>query len=158
MDRRSTQTKKAEALANVFHKSHTLTLDSGNKFTNNKVAISIKRLNESKIVTSEVATLLTKPNEILAILKYLKTRKSPGDDHATNLILKKLPKRAVVLLTRIFNACLKFCYFPSIWKIAKVIAVPKPNKCPMNATSCRPISLISSVSKLFERILLKRIC
>lgn len=152
-----TNQQKSETLANVFHKSHTLTLGLGNQRTEKIVAHSIKRINASSIAPSELAKMLTKPKEIHGILKSLKIKKSPGDDHITNRLLKQIPKRAVVLLTMISNACMKLSYFPSTWKIARVIAIPKPGKCPSNASSYRPISLLSSISKILEKVLLKRI-
>jgi len=45
---------------------------------------------------------------------------------------------------------------PSIWKHAQIILILKPGK-PENPSSYRPISLLSVVGKLFEKILLKRI-
>jgi predicted metallopeptidase len=46
---------------------------------------------------------------------------------------------------------------PQVWKIAEVIMVPKPNKQLNEVTSYRPISLLPVVSKLFEKLLLKRL-
>jgi hypothetical protein len=48
-------------------------------------------------------------------------------------------------------------YFPTIWKAAKVIPIHKPNKPPTDANSYRPISLLSSISKLLERIIASRL-
>jgi len=46
---------------------------------------------------------------------------------------------------------------PSIWKHAQIILIHKPGKPPENSSSYRPISLLSVIGKLFEKILLKRI-
>jgi hypothetical protein len=43
------------------------------------------------------------------------------------------------------------------WKHAVVIPIPKPGKDPSNPSNYRPISLLSSISKVFERIILKRL-
>jgi hypothetical protein len=59
-------------------------------------------------------------------------------------------------LTYLFNGCLKLSYFPTKWKHANVIPIPKPNKDLSNPSNFRPISLFSWVSKLFERIILRR--
>jgi hypothetical protein len=48
-------------------------------------------------------------------------------------------------------------YFPTIWKVAKVIPIDKPNKPPSDVNSYRPISLLSSLSKLLERIIASRL-
>lgn len=68
-----------------------------------------------------------------------------------------MPKKAVVYLNQIFRACFKFCYFPDRFKHAKVIAIPKPGKDLSLPSSYRPISLLSSISKLLEKIIQKRI-
>jgi hypothetical protein len=48
-------------------------------------------------------------------------------------------------------------YFPAQWKVAQIILILKPGKPPNELTSCRPISLLLIVSKVFEKILLKRL-
>ena len=55
-------------------------------------------------------------NVVKGILKILKTRKSCGMDNIRNAFLKNLPDSAVKHLTFIFNACLKFQYFPTTWR------------------------------------------
>lgn len=68
-----------------------------------------------------------------------------------------MPRKAFIALNHIFNACMKCAYFPTAWKNAKVIAIQKHGKDPFNPSSYRPISLLSSLGKIFERILLKRL-
>jgi hypothetical protein len=46
---------------------------------------------------------------------------------------------------------------PSYWKAAEVIMIPKPGKSVAEVTSYRPIPLLPVVSKLFEKLLLKRL-
>lgn len=72
-----------------------------------------------------------------------------------NQHLKKLPASAIDLLTVIFNSCLKIGYFPKEWRRSKIFSLCKPVKSPFDVCSYRPISLLSSISKLFERIILK---
>jgi hypothetical protein len=48
------------------------------------------------------------------------------------------------------------CYFPKEWKHVVAIPFPKPGKDPSNPSNYCPISLLSSISKVFERIILKR--
>ena len=48
-------------------------------------------------------------------------------------------------------------HIPSIWRKAKVIAIPKPGKDPSSPKSYRPISLLCIPYKLYERLILMRI-
>lgn len=52
---------------------------------------------------------------------------------------------------------LQLSYFPAVWKLAKIIALPKPGKDPKLLNSYRPISLLSSLSKVVERVVLNRL-
>ena len=45
-------------------------------------------------------------------------------------------------------------HIPSIWRKAKVIAIPKPGKEPSSPKSYRPISLLCIPYKLYERLIL----
>lgn len=47
--------------------------------------------------------------------------------------------------------------FPQKWKISKTIAIPKPNKPSESPKSYRPISLLPSISKIFEKIIKRKI-
>jgi hypothetical protein len=76
--------------------------------------------------------------------------------HLTPYNLKNLSCKAHVYLTFLIKGCLKLSYFPTKWKHAIVIPIQKPNKDLSNPSNFRPISLFSSVSKLFERIILRR--
>jgi hypothetical protein len=47
-------------------------------------------------------------------------------------------------------------YFLAQWKVTQIILILKPRKPPNELTSYRPISLLPIVSKVFEKLLLKR--
>lgn len=98
----------------------------------------------------------TTPTEVASEIKLLKDGKSPGYDSINSVLLKNLPKKGVVAVVNIINACLRLNHFPGHWKIAQVIMLPKPNKPPNEVTSYRPISLLPLIGKLFEKILLNR--
>jgi hypothetical protein len=46
---------------------------------------------------------------------------------------------------------------PHIWKLAKIVPIPKPNKDPSLGSSYRPISLLSPIAKTLEKIVLPHI-
>jgi hypothetical protein len=96
------------------------------------------------------------PNEVKYQIKQLKSRKAPGMDNISNRALKLLPLPGIIHITCIYNSIIRYGYFPHQWKMASIIMIPKPNKPPEEVSSYRPISLLSAVSKIFERILLAR--
>jgi hypothetical protein len=100
---------------------------------------------------------LTNTEEVQEAIRGIKVRKAPGPNGIPNRALKHLPQRAVNLLVLIFNAILLIHYFPTAWKHACVISILKPGKDPALPSSYRPISLLDTIGKLFEKILLARI-
>ena len=73
------------------------------------------------------------------------------------MTLKELSTKCLQHITVIFNSCLHLSHFPSQWKFAEIILVPKPNKPENDIGSYRPISLLSILSKVFEKIILRRV-
>ncbi|GBP94600.1 Probable RNA-directed DNA polymerase from transposon BS [Eumeta japonica] len=79
--------------------------------------------------------------------------KAPGLDGVNNKAIKCFSAPLLALLVAIFNACIKNCHFPEAWKEAVIIGIPKPRKPHDLPTSYRPISLLSGLGKLFEKVL-----
>lgn len=146
---------KANVLAETFANSHNNEL-AGDPGTTAEVNRSIRQIAEINDINDDPGTLC-KPSEIKSIIRRLKARKAPGPDGVRNVMLKHLPRKGLVFLCKIFNACLKHVYFPDAWKDATVVAIPKPNKDITLPSNYRPISLLSSLSKILERIILKRL-
>ncbi|KAL4126953.1 hypothetical protein QTP88_011151 [Uroleucon formosanum] len=97
------------------------------------------------------------PAEIVSVIHKLRPNKSPGHDQITNKIAKNLPKKAILFLTHIYNAMLRLSYFPPTWKYSIIIMISKPNKPKHLTSSYRPISLLPTFAKLFEKLILHRI-
>jgi hypothetical protein len=68
-----------------------------------------------------------------------------------------LPTIGIKYLTQLFNAVLLKGYFLAQWKVTQIINILKPGKLPSELTSYQPIYLLPIVSKVFEKILLKRL-
>ncbi|GFY73980.1 RNA-directed DNA polymerase from mobile element jockey [Trichonephila inaurata madagascariensis] len=100
---------------------------------------------------------LTSPQEIMEIILQLPNRKAPGKDGIKNIALKALALNAITNITKIFNSCLQLNYFPQEWKHALIAVIPKAGKDPRFADNYCPISVISSLGKIFEKILLNHI-
>lgn len=63
----------------------------------------------------------------------------------------------ILSLTKILNSCLRHCYFPISWKKAITITLPKPGKNINEPGNYRPIALLSSISKVYEKIILEEL-
>lgn len=99
-----------------------------------------------------------KPEEVkLMIQQGLKPRKAPGYDLITSEVLKELSATGLRTVTIMFNAILRLGFFPPQWKVAQIILIAKPGKPPDAVTSYRPISLLPVLSKLFEKLFLRRL-
>ncbi|KXJ81798.1 hypothetical protein RP20_CCG017824 [Aedes albopictus] len=147
--------EKANTLATNFARAHNNILRSDQR-TVEEVNHTMEVLADSNEMNLDPSTL-AKPTEIKEIIKRLKSKKSPGQDGIRNALLKHLPRKGLVYLTKIFNGCIRLMYFPSMWKHAIVVAIPKPKKDVTLPTNYRPISLLSSLSKVLERIILNRL-
>ena len=97
------------------------------------------------------------PSEVKYLLRKITPRKSPGYDLLTPQILRQLPSKAITFLTYIYNCILRTTHFPLLWKHSTIVLFLKPGKPSNNTASYRPISLLPILSKIFEKILLKRI-
>lgn len=132
------------------HLANTFTPNQPTDYTDDLVVISHSN-REYKIQGTTVREVER------TIQKEINPKKAPGYDLITGLVLKQLPRIAIVKITQIINAAFKFLYVPQVWKIAEVIMIPKPGKPVNEITSYRPISLLPVLSKLFEKILNKRL-
>ena len=96
-------------------------------------------------------------NEIDMHLKQCRSNSSPGEDNISFKLLKKCPIEIKSRLKTIYNVCLRIGYFPTCWKEAVGVMIPKPNKDTQVTTNHRPISLLRCIGKMFERVLAHRI-
>jgi hypothetical protein len=60
-------------------------------------------------------------------------------------------------LSILFNSLIRIGHFPTEWKKTTIIIIKKPGKDNTNPNSYGPISLLSSVSKIFEKIIYTRL-
>ena len=95
--------------------------------------------------------------EIQSYIKSRNNKKSSGKDKLPNYILKRISIKFIIKLTLIINHCFNIGYFPDLWKLAIVVPISKKGKPPDNPTSYRPISLLSNLSKIFEKFILEKV-
>ncbi|CAM4697877.1 unnamed protein product, partial [Caretta caretta] len=94
------------------------------------------------------------PREVMARLSKTKNT-APGKDGIRYSLLKKRDPSCLVLAT-LFNHCKRFCQTPSSWKKAMTVLVYKKGERD-DPSNWRPISLCSTISKLYASCLASRI-
>ena len=147
--------QKANALAENFEKVHHLTENMCNSKLSTLGNTKYKEILSEKLNYDEIT--LTCPAEIKLAIKNTRPKKAPGPDGIQNVTLKHFSRKALVQLTHIFNNCFRVSHFPTPWKHANVLAFPKPGKDHLFPQNYRPISLLPTMGKIFEKIIYNRL-
>lgn len=127
----------------------------GNKSYSKKITTEVNKLRKRKPDLNEVN--FVKYSEVLDAIKALKNNKASGDDGISAIVLKNLPRKAIVYILKLINGMFITGHFPDKFKIARVIPIYKKGKDATNISSYRPISLLSHLSKIVEKIIKKRL-
>ena len=98
----------------------------------------------------------TDSDEVLSSINDLKGSKSPGFDGISSNVLKRIGDVVASPISHIINLSFLNGVFPSELKIAKVIPIFKSGD-KQQFSNYRPVSLLPSVSKIFERLMYNRI-
>lgn len=117
---------------------------------NTRIRQSLRRVDPTHLQPTSI-------EEVRKRISALKTKKASGSDGVSNSALKALPKKALAALTGMLNAMLRLRYFPSQWKCAEVVVLPKPGQPGTFPQNYRPISLLPVIGKLAEGIVLRRL-
>jgi len=95
--------------------------------------------------------------EIQYTIKKLPSQKAPGPDQLTNTILKHCDRKVLLQLCNILNACTRLEYFPQKRKHATIIMIPKPGKDVKQPVNHRPILLLNTLGKVYEKFILNHL-
>ena len=95
---------------------------------------------------------------LIRMIKFLKRGKAPGPDNIHNEVLRLGTTTSLFHnLARLFTSSIQIGYIPTAWKLATLRMLLKPDKLPSLTTISRPISLMSSIMKLFEGAIEQRL-
>lgn len=96
-------------------------------------------------------------SEVKNEIELLNKKKAPGYDLINGKVLVELPAVGIQYLRMLFNSIMRTKHWPIQLKFAQIILIPKPGKPLQEVTSYRPISLLPQISKVLEKLLLKRL-
>jgi Notch-like protein len=155
--------KDQQDIVDVFNDYFSSTVDNinknnvNNKYNNAKVFLTQYYLEQNyahpppSLVIKTVST-----KEITSIIKALKTKNSHGFDKISVKLFKVSATYTCCPLTHICNKSIASGIFPDHMKFSIVKPIDKKgNK--MNPTNYRPISLLTSFLKVFEKALYIRV-
>ena len=117
---------------------------------------SIKKINEAINITDTFNFSTVMCEDIQKIVNALDTSKATAQCSIPTKVFKQNFDIFSGVITNIYNNCIISANFPSTMKFADVSPVHKKNDY-MDKTNYRPVSLLPSVSKIFERLMSKDI-
>ena len=91
------------------------------------------------------------------VITNLDSSKASGPDCVPVVVLKNCEPELSYVLAKLFNKCLKESCFPDCWKVSSVVPVFKNVGERSTAKNYRPVSLLSVISKVFEKLVNNRI-
>src|SRR6218665_3513612 len=95
--------------------------------------------------------------ELKDAIRSSKCSKSPGDDKIPYEFLKNLHKEALNVLLAFYNKIWTESELPDDWHHAIILPHLKSNKNAANPDSYRPISFTSTMCKIMERLVKRRL-
>ena len=85
------------------------------------------------------------------VITNLDSSKASGPDCILVVVLKNCEPELSYILAKLFNKCLKEPCFPDCWKVSSAVPVLKNVGERSTAKNYHPVSLLSMVSKVFEK-------
>ena len=98
----------------------------------------------------------TSPTEVEELCRGLESGKGMGWDGVSPRVIKAVATELSGPLSRLFNCCIREGYYPSSFKVARVVPVFKAED-PTKFSNYRPVSVLPVLSQIFERVLKTRL-
>ena len=148
-------------IANTFNNyissvADSISLDKNKDITSNRIDPIDYLYNFYSKPFSKIKWQYTSTHEIRKIIKALKSKSSCGYDEITSRIIKVSAPFVISPLTHICNAALSSGIFPDRLKYAIVKPIYKKGS-RQDITNYRPISLLTTFSKIFEKLIFNRL-
>ena len=146
----------SQKIANTFGKYFATV---GEKFAN-KIPKPNRNIDDylSRIRLNERSLFMTPCTEIEVqkLIGQLPRKASGGHDNISNILLKEIGSNILPVLVEIFNESISQGIFPDTMKLAEVIPLHKGKERCIES-HYRPIPLLTTISKLLEKVVYKRV-
>lgn len=149
-----------EVMADLRTQSgHTITLDESARYLLNALIADAPRSSEVQSgcrnlnLDAHMTRCWTK-DEVLRVVRTLPS-KAPGNDRVESVMLRQLATSPTYIrcLHTLYNGCLTYSCFPTIWKHGLIRAILKnTTKDPSDPKSYRPICLLPFLGKVLEKL------
>ena len=97
------------------------------------------------------------PKMLRKVIMNLVLSKASGPDFIPVVVLKNCEPELSYILAELFNKCLKESCFPDCWKVSSVVPVFKNVGERSTPKNYHPVSLLSVLSRVFEKLVNNRI-
>ena len=105
----------------------------------------------------ELHNISVTPKMVKKVITNLDSSKASSTNIIPVVALKNCEPERSYIVAEIFNICLKESCFPDCWKVSSVVSLFKNVGERSTAKSYHPVSLLSVVSKVFEKLVNNRI-
>lgn len=145
--------KEPEHIANLFCESFNLK-PLKNDYNNIR---AMKMLHENQRHSfEEMSSILVTPHMVNRIVKNMPSKKSAGYDEMPLGVIKDNIDLLSEPLAYLFNSCLQSSIFPEQLSIATITPIHKKGD-KTNSQNYRPISVLPTVSKIFEKCVTEKL-
>lgn len=112
--------------------------------------------NIERVIDAETVPSVT-TDEIINACKRIGDKKAPGPDGIPNKAFKRAVEAKPEMFAATFEKCLHEGVFPEEWKLQHLVLLPKGKGAHGDPSSYRPICLLDSPGKMFERVIYNRL-
>jgi len=125
-------------------------MGNGIRPTNTSFTTFMKSISQSFVLDGTCA------EEFIACITNLKNTSSSGIDGISTKFLKLAKGTIAPILAKLFSKSMESGEYPDCLKISQIVPVPK-RSIPSIPSHYRPISILPTVSKIFEKIIYARV-